>query len=88
MSSEDKIDILIVLCSILQIFGFVIFFFRQYPLVVHCLPVLTALAGFSGVVKFFLPYSSTGLENKTRPLAALAGMGMIILSFFPTMFFL
>ncbi len=72
-------DVLEVLCSILQIIGFVVLIVFERSLSFS--PVIIGIAGFSSIVKLFLP-NRWETDKFLCPLTAVAGFGMIILACF------
>ena len=76
---STKIKALSVICSILQIIGLVIIFQRDALSDLKFMPILVGIAGFAAVVRFFLPpFKASDVENALRPIAAIAGIIMII----------
>jgi hypothetical protein len=71
-----KIQILSVMCSILQIAGLVLIVLaKSLP---NFTPVLIGIAGFAAIVKYFLPDAELGFYKVLRPIAAFAGFGIIV----------
>jgi len=71
-----KLTVLDVLCSFLQIASLVmIVMAKQLPTFI---PVLIGIAGFAAVVKFFLPCENP-FDRILRPIAAVAGLGIIVI---------
>lgn len=73
-----KIQILSVMCSILQIVGLVLIVLaKSLP---NFTPVLIGIAGFAAIVKYFLPDAESSFEKALRPIAAVAGFGIIVIA--------
>lgn len=75
-----KINILSILCSLLQIFvfGFVIIVLNRGKQLPLYLSVLLGIAGFAGVVKFLIPDEKTDFEKMLQPFAVAAGIFLIV----------
>ena len=73
-----KLKVLTVLCNILQIAGLaMIIWHKQLPTFTT---VLIGIAGFAAIVKFLIPNAEGNLEKALRPIAAVAGLGIIIIA--------
>ena len=73
-----KIQILSVMCSILQIVGLVLIVLaKSLP---NFTPVLIGIAGFAAIVKYFLPDTESSFNKTLRPVAALVGVGIIAIA--------
>ncbi len=71
-----KIQILSVLCGILQIAGLALIVLeKSLP---NFTPILIGIAGFAAIVKYFLPDAKSNLDKALRPIAAVAGLLIII----------
>jgi len=72
-----KLTMLTNLCTILQIAGlWMVVVAKQLP---SFTPVLIGIAGFASIVKFLIP-DAEGFDKTLRPIAAIAGFGLIIIA--------
>lgn len=74
----SKLDVLTLICSLLQILGLVLVI-TQPPFA----PVLIGICGFAAVVNYFMPDREGTLGptlKKLRPIAAVCGLGLIVIA--------
>lgn len=71
-----KIKFLRIICTILQIVGIVLLFSTR----LHSFAVLIGIAGFAGIVIFFLSDTESGFNKIFRSISAVTGVGMIIVA--------
>lgn len=73
-----KIQLLSVMCVILQIAGLVlIVLVKSLP---DFTPVLIGIAGFAAIVRYFLPDAELNVDKTLRSIGALAGFGIIVVA--------
>ncbi|MFH1743046.1 MAG: hypothetical protein ABIH23_28910 [bacterium] len=74
----SKLDVLALICSLLQILGLVLVVAGPAT---PAIAVLIGVCGFAAVVSYFMPYREGTLGptlKKLRPIAAVCGLGLIV----------